>query len=306
MQNSIQSRVDEVQGYVHQSVRRYTTVPEPVLTLSTLPTFQAHAGSGLGFGELRALPWESAEIPLKFVGPLYPAGQSPQSLVMRLVATNPQHTDTPETHRIAVVTLHWKRTHDLAKWMAHIRASVVPPQEQPFTVDLFVWNNNADQGVALQKELLWGATGQHLIRSIWLHHSKHNVGPFGEWILASSLSNYFSHVVFIDDDVFVGQTGLATLRADARKFPEAMLCGWGWYECSASHLLIVPGRHFDDPAQYWRRTLARAHKNVSYCGEFCHACCPSTAQTTDLLIRHTNWYHQHPVCQRPRSNRCIV
>jgi len=47
-------------------------------------------------------------------------------------------------------------------------------------------------------------------------------------VFASALSEYFSHVIFIDDDIFVAPTGLDTLRADAKKFPSAMLCGWGW------------------------------------------------------------------------------
>ena len=47
-------------------------------------------------------------------------------------------------------------------------------------------------------------------------------------VFANALSEYFSHVVFIDDDIFVAPTGLDTLRADAKKFPSAMLCGWGW------------------------------------------------------------------------------
>ena len=93
---------------------------------------------------------------------------------------------------------------------------------------------------------------KHCVRSVWLHNSKHNIGPMAEWIVGSGIRDYYTHLVFMDDDMTLKTGSLDTLRQETRLFPNDMICAWGL--------------NFENPRRYWDRTMPQKHRHVKYCG----------------------------------------
>ena len=181
--NSTAQRLRQVRGFITAPVRRFTTVLQPMLTLTSLPTATNQPFAASEFGEQKPLPWQTGEIRLKLASELYSGGLPAKPLVAQLCGSNPKVASSQNPDRLAVVTLHWKRGDDLMRWLSYLEASVAAAQHESFTVDLFVWNNNELESTRLQTQLASINHGAgRVVRSTWVHHSEQNIGPFGEWV----------------------------------------------------------------------------------------------------------------------------
>jgi hypothetical protein len=137
------------------------------------------------------------------------------------------------------------------------------------SIDLYIWNNNPKNS-----QFIVDTIKNYPKLKIELHNSKHNIGGFGRFYYARTISSRYPAVIFIDDDIKLSPGSIRTLmdeikpstiysfyaykfitkenyfkRRNLKTGDEADYCGTGGMICDTS--IFKEKELFNCPEKYW-------------------------------------------------------